>query len=208
MLCENVLINGADKYQKFAMWGNYLMRVAACKVTTVRTNQLVCVQLSEPFVLCLFKSSPPSHARRKRKLHSLMQLTGTMEMRQTDAAPTICCSFFILEPQLPAFFFLFQQRGEESWFSHKYVIKSIQSPTNSACGSHNSLDTQPHFEAEKTHKSASKHLKSNFSLLATSYLLLLFCPTAFNELKRQRFAQLSSLTLALLSCGFLAQLLL
>lgn len=35
MLCENVLINGADKYQKFAMWGNYLMRVAACKVTTV-----------------------------------------------------------------------------------------------------------------------------------------------------------------------------
>lgn len=67
MLCENVLINGADKYQKFAMWGNYLMRVAACKVTTVCTNQLVCVQLSEPFVLCLFKSSPPSHARRKKK---------------------------------------------------------------------------------------------------------------------------------------------
>lgn len=113
MLCENVLINGADKYQKFAMWGNYLMRVAGCKVTTVRTNQLVCVQLSEPFVLCLFKSSPPSHARRKRKLHSLMQLTGTMEMRQTDAAPTICCSFFILEPQLPAFFFLLAERGRE-----------------------------------------------------------------------------------------------
>lgn len=114
MLCENVLINGADKYQKFAMWGNYLMRVAACKVTTVRTNQLVCVQLSEPFVLCLFKSSPPSHARRKRKLHSLMQLTGTMEMRQTDAAPTICCSFFILEPQLPAFFFSFSREGKRA----------------------------------------------------------------------------------------------
>lgn len=46
----------------------------------------------------------------KKNFTSLMQLTGTMEMRQTDAAPTICCSFFILEPQLPAFFFFFFSR--------------------------------------------------------------------------------------------------